>query len=161
MNMRDHILRAFEEQFNKWEELLASMSDAQITGPIPDSDWTIKDVIAHLMAWQQRSIARMEVALHDQEPGFPRWLPGVNPEEEDNPDHTNAWIIQAYRDQPWSKVYQGWRTGFLRFLGSSKAISEIDLLDYDRYSWMAGYSLADVILSSYVHHQEHYEKLTR
>ncbi len=159
--MRDHILRAFEEQFNKWEELLASMSDAQITGPIPDFDWTVKDVIAHLMAWQQRSIARMEAALHDQEPEFPRWLPGVNPEEEDSPDHTNAWINQAYRDQPWSKVYQDWRTGFLRFLESSKAISEIDLLDYDRYSWMAGYSLADVILSSYVHHQEHYEKLTR
>src|SRR5947207_2481346 len=30
MNMQDHILAALGEQFNRWETLLASMSEAQI-----------------------------------------------------------------------------------------------------------------------------------
>ena len=56
MNMKDHILTALREQFNRWEKLLASMSDEQITAPHLPSNWSIKDVIAHLRAWQQRSI---------------------------------------------------------------------------------------------------------
>jgi len=31
MNMKEHILTALREQFNSWEELLASLSDEQIT----------------------------------------------------------------------------------------------------------------------------------
>lgn len=57
MNMKMHILKALGEQLERWEELLASMSDEQITDPQLPSGWSIKDVIAHLMAWQQRSIA--------------------------------------------------------------------------------------------------------
>ena len=48
MNEKEHILTALRDQFNRWEELLASMSEEQITAPHLPSDWSIKDVIAHL-----------------------------------------------------------------------------------------------------------------
>jgi hypothetical protein len=48
MNMKDHILAAFREQFNCWEELLAGMSKEEIIGQHVLSDWSTKDVIAHL-----------------------------------------------------------------------------------------------------------------
>jgi hypothetical protein len=76
MNMKEHILAALREQFNRWEELLASMSEAQLTTPHLPSHWSTKDEIAHLWAWQQRSIARLEAALSNREPEFPKWLPG-------------------------------------------------------------------------------------
>ncbi len=60
MNMQDHILAALREQFNRWQELLAGLSDEQITAPHFDDDWSIKDVMAHLWAWQQISIARVQ-----------------------------------------------------------------------------------------------------
>jgi hypothetical protein len=91
--MKPHILAALREQFDRWEKLLSNLSEEQVTTPYPSSTWSVKDVIAHLMAWQKRSIARM------------------------------------------------------------------DLMDSSRYSWLAGYSLADVLLGSYDHHQEHYEAL--
>ena len=74
MNMKEHILTALREQFDRWEELLASLSDEQITAPHLMSDWSIKDVIAHLWAWQQISIARMEAAVLNREPEFPKWV---------------------------------------------------------------------------------------
>lgn len=75
MNMKEHILlAALKEQFNRWEELLASMSDEQITAPYFEYNWSIKDVIAHLWAWQQISIARMESGVLDREPEFPSGL---------------------------------------------------------------------------------------
>ena len=53
MSMKEHILTALREQFNRWEELLASMSDEQITAAHFDHNWSIKDVIVHLWACQQ------------------------------------------------------------------------------------------------------------
>ena len=93
MYMKRHILTALREEFNRWEELLAGMSDEQITTPHLPSNWSIKDEIAHLRAWQQRSIARLEAALLNREPEFPKWLPELDPDSEGNTDQTNAWII--------------------------------------------------------------------
>ena len=68
MNMKDHILSAMREQFERWEELLTSLSEELITTPHFDLDWSIKDVMAHLWGWQQISIARMEAGVHNHEP---------------------------------------------------------------------------------------------
>ena len=159
MNMKDHILTALREQFDRWEELLASLSEEQITSPHFDYDWSIKDVIALLWGWQQISIARMEGGLHDREPRFPKWVVELGEDWEENADRTNAWIYKTYHEQPWSTVHQNWRDGFLRLLESGEPIPEKDLLDGDRYPWLKGYSLAFILVASYDHHQEHLEKL--
>lgn len=159
MNMKEHILTALREQFNRWEELLASMSDEQITAPLLPSNWSSKDEIAHLRAWQQRSIARLEAALFNREPVFSKWIAGSDPDSEGNTDQTNAWIFETYREQPWSEVHQNWREGFLRLLESGEGIPEKDLLDASRYPWLEGHPLAFILVASYDHHQEHFEKL--
>jgi hypothetical protein len=40
MNMKDHILSALSEEFDSWEELLASLSEEQVTTPHFDFDWS-------------------------------------------------------------------------------------------------------------------------
>lgn len=159
MNMKEHILTALREQFNRWEELLASLSVAQIAAPQLHSNWAIKDEITHLMAWQQRSIARLEAALLNREPEFPEWLPELDPESEASTDQTNDWIYETYHERPWSEVHHNWREGFLRFLELGAGIPERELLDADQYPWLDGHPLAFVLLASYDHHQEHLEKL--
>ena len=159
MNMKEHILAALREQFTRWEELLASLTDEQITAPHLPSDRSTKDDIAHLRAWQQRSIARLEAATHNREPEFPLWLPGLDPDSEGNTDATNAWIYETYRDLPWSRVHRDWRGGFLRFLELGEGIPEIELLDGSRYPWLNGLPLAAVLLGSYDHHREHLDEL--
>jgi len=159
MNMQEHILNALREQFNRWEEVLGSLSEAQITAPSFDLNWSIQDVIAHLWGWQQISIARMEGGVHDREPEFPKWVAELGEDWEENADQTNAWMYKTYHEQPWSTVHQNWSEGFLRFLEIGERIPEKDLLDGDRYPWLGGFPLASILLSSYDHHQEHFEKL--
>jgi hypothetical protein len=159
MNMRDHMLSALSEQLNGWEDLLVGISPAQISSPLLPSSWSVKDVLAHLMAWQQRSIARLEAAREDREPVFPRWGSETEPEGGGNTQLANEWIYQAYRGFPWLQVHQDWRAGYLRLLALCEEFPEIVLLDGDRYPWMNGYSLADVLLGTYEHHLEHYQKL--
>ena len=160
MNMKDHILSALEEQLENWNQLIGSASEEQIAHPQFDLNWSIKDVVAHLWGWQQISIARMDGGLHDREPEFPTWTAELQAGWEKDSDQTNTIIYKANHLLPWSKVYSNWRNGFLRFLELGERIPEKDLLDANRFSWLKGYSLAHILLASYDHHQEHFEKLT-
>jgi hypothetical protein len=159
MNMKKHILTALKEEFNHWEELLASLSSNQISVLRVLGEWSTKDVITHLWAWQQISIARVEAALLNREPEFPKWVADLESDWENDADRTNSRTHEIFQKLSWSKIHQDWRKGFLQFLELGEEISEKDLLDSGRYPWLDGYSLADILLASYDHHQEHLEKL--
>ena len=159
MNMKDHILAALKEQFNSWEEMLASIDEKQITTPHFDYDWSIKDVMAHLWAWQQISIARLEGGALDREPEYPEWIVESIENWEEDANRVNALTFETNHEKPWSEIYQNWENGFVRFLELGNEISEKDLLNGDRYPWLKGYSLAFILVASYDHHQEHLEKL--
>jgi hypothetical protein len=160
MDNKQQILQRLKEEFDRWEALLASMSEDQIIAPQLPANWSVKDVIAHLWAWQQRSIARMEAAVHNKEPEFPNWPAEFDPEVEDQPNQLNAWLYETNRDKPWSRVYADWRDGFLHFMELGKAIPEPDLLKPGRYSWLDRYPLSLVLTASYDHHAEHWDWLT-
>jgi hypothetical protein len=159
MNMKEHILTALQEQFKNWNELLANLSEEQLTAPSFELDWSIKDVIAHLWAWQQISSARVESGALDREPEYPAWIVRIENWEE-NVDRVNAVTFEKNHTKSWPEVYQNWKEGFRRFLELGDKISERNLLDGDRYPWLKGYSLAFILVASYDHHQEHLEKLT-
>jgi hypothetical protein len=159
MSMKQHILAALREELEQWERVLATMSEAQINAPHSPSHWSTKDVMAHLWAWQQRSVARVDAAVHDREPEFPQWPADLDPDSDEDTENVNAWIYEANRDHPWTDVQQKWREGFGRFLEAAEAVSERDLLDTGRYPWLQGYPLAFILLASYDHHQEHLDKL--
>lgn len=159
MNMKEHILAALHEQFERWENLLESLSEEQVTTPNFDHDWSIKDVLAHLWGWQQISISRMQAAAHGHEPILPQWVTDMHDWEEDA-NRTNAEIYRLNHTKSWIEIHKNWRDGFLLLLQTSEPISEREMLDGDRFPWLKGYSPAMVLVSSYEHHQEHIEKLT-
>lgn len=166
MSMKSHMLAALREEFDHWEKVLAGLSDEEIHAVPAPGELSIKDELAHLWAWQQRSIARMEAGMNNTEPTMPTWWPDATvtrPEESDNheeeTDRINARIYDLYSEHSWTEIYTQWRADFLRFLELGAAIPEPALLDAARYPWLNGYSLADVLLGSYDHHREHLEIL--
>jgi hypothetical protein len=161
MNMKDHILAALREQFERWEALLANLSEEQITAPRFDFDWSIKDVVTHLWAWQQISIARMQGGVYDREPKIPQWIVGMGEDWEEDADRVNALTFENNHQKPWLEIHQNWREGFLRFLELGEKIAERNLLDGGKYPWLKGYSLAAILIASYDHHEEHFEKLVQ
>jgi hypothetical protein len=156
MSMKSHIFAALSEELEAWEALLTELSEEQITAPMSPSHWSIKDIIAHVMAWQQRSIARVGAAVSGGEPQLPGW-PNDNPDSEDTTEQTNAWIYGTYRQQSWPRVHRSWRASFQHLLQLSAQVSERDLLDSGRYPWLDGHPLAFILIASYDHHQEHLE----
>jgi hypothetical protein len=160
MDEKQQMLARLREEFDRWEEVVAGLSEEQITTPHLPANLAIKDVLAHLMAWQQVSIARLEAAQQNKVPHFPKWLEGSDPESEAELDQFNARIYGIHHPQSWSRVYQEWREGFLRFLKLAEEIPERDLLDTEKYPWLKGYALLAVLQGSYAHHHvDHLEPL--
>ncbi len=158
MNMKVHILLAMQEVFETWDEKLSLLKEEQITKPLGNSDWTIKDTVAHLCAWQQRTLARVEAAAENRDPIMPGWVNALNFNQMDA-DAINAWIFESNRDKPWNEIYQNWKNVFQSLLDTAARVDERDMLDAERYAWLKEYSLAHFLLSSYDHHVEHNEML--
>jgi len=160
MDKKQQILTALREELSRWENMLSDLSEEQIVNRQLPSDLSIKDVIGHLRAWQQVSIARLEAAQHNHEPAYPDWLAGLDPESEEHIEQFNARIHEIYRQQPWSQVHQEWQDGFLRLLELSEAIPEKDLFDTEKYPWLKGYALVDVLQGTHEHHHiDHLEPI--
>ena len=161
INNKQEMVSALRHIFARWEGLLDGMSEAQVNTPLAPSALTTKDVVAHLRAWQMRSIARMEAALANREPVTPSWQTAPDPEAAEMLDTTNAGIYEAYRHHPWSSVHQDWRNGFRRFLELCEATPEADLLPKGKYHWLEGHALIEVLDGLRDHHVEHIEDLLK
>ena len=161
MNEKQHILDELAEVFNRWQSLLAGLSEQQIHTPLAPSSWTVKDLVAHLWSWQQASVARAEAALQNKQPNYPRWWEIFGPDPEKELDRTNAWLYEASRDKPWATVYVEWKTQFTHYLELIRQVTEKDFLQAGRYPWMGKYALADSSTGSLEHHKEHYDILTK
>lgn len=159
MTNKAQFISALRDQFNQWETLLTNLNEEQVTAPGFISKLSIKDMVAHLYAWQQVSIARMEAALSEHEPQLPQWLGSLPPESDEYLDRFNERIFRLHREQPWSNVHQLWKEGFLHFLELAEQTPEPDLLAEGRYPWLAEYPLSAVLIGSREHHQEHLEEL--
>jgi len=159
MNDKTQIITLLREQFNLWEGFLTGIDEEQITAPNRIASLSIKDIVAHLTAWQQISVARLEAALNNGQPEYPKWLGGFKPDSEDDLDKINARIYIYYRGQPWLDIHREWRTRFLHFLEFAEAMPEKDLFEEGRYAWLNGDALSAVLRGTYEHHVEHLEPL--
>jgi hypothetical protein len=108
MNDNQTLMAMLREEYSRWEGLQSSMSEEEICAPDLPGEWSVKDVIAHLMAWQQVSIAQLEAALLIRIPEFPMWLARMDPFEAESEDH---------REWSWASLHRARRAGFLRFMG--------------------------------------------
>ncbi len=150
------------EEFSRWEELLGSLSEKRIIQRDLSAGLSVKDVVAHLMAWQGLSIARLEAARDNRDPIYELGPAGLDPDADENVDRINAWIHEKYLNSLWADVYHGWSKGYLRFLDLAEAMPEDVLMQPARYPWLKDVPLAAVLEGLYDHHhEEHYGPLVR
>lgn len=142
--------------FNQWKDLVSRMREPELTAA-PDGDLSVKDVLAHLHAWQGLSVARLEAARAGGEPVMPGWVAGSDPDtdDDDETDALNARIAGLYRRRSWTEVHRAWRDGFLRLLALAEAIPDDALTERGRYPWLGDHALLDVLRGTCEHHREH------
>jgi hypothetical protein len=159
MNDKEQIITVLRGEFNRWEHLLAGLSEEQIAAANRIAEMSIKDIVAHLTVWQQINVARLEAAQQNKEPEYPKWHPEFDPESKEELATINAMIYETRHRQPWLEVHREWKERFLRFLELAESIPEKDLMEVGKYPWLREYPLSAILLGSYEHHDEHLEPL--
>lgn len=136
------------------EKILTPLSEAQMTVPGVNGEWSIKDVLAHLAAWQHRTLDRLHAAARNEKPG----LPGISTEEEMN--KLNEQFYEENKSRPLAEVMADLRRTHLQMLDAVQALSDESLTDPHRFAWLEGTALWELVAgNSYDHISEHIEPI--
>jgi len=130
----------------------ASFADASFAG---DSDWSVKDTLAHLTAWEQLMLGWMRASERGETPDRP--APG---ESWDDLDGLNDKLHQAHKDSPLNEVLAGFHASYQQVLEMLNGLSEGDLFDPQRYAWRRGDPLWHMVAANtWWHYKEHRETI--
>lgn len=155
------LLELIERERGLWDAMVAEVGEGRMLQPGASGDWSFKDVVAHLNGWRIVTLARLAAARDHGDPAAPPWPAGLDGESEADLEAINDWIYHANRDRPLGEVLGEYRHSFQRMYDAASALSENELNDIDRYPWLAGQRLADVITDAFGHFHEEHEPLLR
>lgn len=132
-----------------WVKLLDSIDDAGKTEPGVTGDWSIKDIVGHLVGWRQRTVARLQAALQHQPVAPPPW-----PSHLQTDDEINAWIFASNHERSLSAVLQEDRDVFRQLVEAISAFPEVELLDPQRFAMLEGQPMVEADFFGH-YHEEH------
>ena len=147
---RTELLTTIAEGRARLEAELASLPDAAMLDRI-DDEWTRKDVLAHLEAWERRVVALIQ-----------RLRAGEAPAERVETDELNARFHAADRDRPLADVRAGERAAYDGLVAAIRDARDEELFDGSHFAWTEGDPLAYWFRGNGdEHYDEHLEQLTR
>jgi hypothetical protein len=147
---RSTLRTAIEGGHERLELALAGLDDSAMDNRI-DDEWTRKDVLAHIEAWERRVVDLVE-----------RLRAGDPPPDQVDTDEMNARFRAADRDRSLTDVRAGERAAFERLLAAIDDSADEELFDGSHFAWTDGDRLADWFRSNGdEHYDEHLEQLTR
>jgi hypothetical protein len=137
-----------------WERLLADVGEARMSEPGPMGDWTFKDLLAHLMIWQQYAQSPLEQALLGELP-LPPWPVDLDSTTDQN--QINQFIHQRTRDLPLPAVIAQARQTWNLLEDNLLALSDAALIEPGHFAWAGDEPLGPKVLRevSAHYHQDH------
>lgn len=153
------LLNAIQTERVQFEALLTPLSEAQLCSPTLEGGWSVKDIMAHIAAWELICARWLE-----------EFLQGETPQPSERLDmQSNDRIYHEYRDRSLAEVRQLFDSAYRQFLRQvnllTEAYSEEDLNAAHRFAWTEswpGYSLIAAIAdNSYEHYQDHGKQIRR
>lgn len=131
------LLTAMQQEHAALDKTLASLSPDQLTQVSQATSWSIKDVLAHLLAWEQLCLGWYKAGLRGQTPPLPaegyNWaqIPALN-----------RAIYERYHAWPLAEVLKQYRASYRQMLKTVQGLAEEDLFTPGRYAWTGKNSAA-------------------
>lgn len=131
-----------------WEALLRQVGPDRMELRRVNGEWSVKDTVAHVTAWEQRPLVWLAAVRAGTWPQPPEWP--VNLGE----DGINAWIFAANRGRRVSDVLNEARQVFEQLVHALEPVAEQDLTAIGRFEWLGGNSLAASISGNTLEHYQ-------
>ena len=140
---KPQLLEAMQSEHAALDKVLAALTPEQMTAVSPVTKWSIKDVLAHLTAWEQMCLGWYQAGQRGQTPCLPaegfNWaqLPALNKQ-----------IYAAHHTRPLAEIQQQYRASYRRMLKAVEALSEEELFTPRLYPWTNKNALAAYFISA-------------
>lgn len=153
-------MRAGREE---WDALLAQIPESVRTEPALAGGWSVKDLIAHVAAYENWTAAQIRAANEGRAP-TDKELYGVeemppDPEGWDL-DRQNAAIYARYKETPLAEVMTFSSQAFADLVAAVEAVSDEDITRTGAQSWTGDTTLLEIIPGQcYAHYEQHADEL--
>ncbi len=108
-----------QEEVQQWERLLEQVGLPHMDRPGVNSQWTFKDLVAHLVPDNRRLVANLQaIQRHEPEPP-PPWPAHLHTDDE-----INAWIYETNRERSVRQVLDESHQVFQELLALVKELPE-------------------------------------
>lgn len=127
---REELLRAIMDERDKLEALLADIPRDVMLEKKVLGEWTTKDVLSHLVAWEQMVILWVKSGYEGRNVPVPaegyKWsdLPGLNEK-----------IYREHKDEPLADVLDKFQQSFHQILDLLKSLPETNLFTPGLHRW--------------------------
>lgn len=149
--LRDELLNALRDSRAQMEAALSGLADAHLTEPGALGDWSVKDILSHLTAWEAEAVTALARVKRGLKPGK---IPSAPAEV----DALNAKWYKENKRRPLDRVLADFRGVRAQMLRQVEGLSDKELAE--PRPWMGNESLADMIRSeTFEHEAEHLPQL--
>lgn len=131
------------------DETLALLSRGQMTKPgVTRGGWSVKDILAHLVEWQQMNLDWYAAGLRGEKPAMP--APGFTLREL---PRLNQMIYRKHHRRSLQAVMGDYRSHHERVVELIEALPDLDLVTLGRFSWTGpSWTLSDYLRASTAAH---------
>jgi uncharacterized protein (TIGR03083 family) len=140
---RDELLKSLAASRAELDAALAGLAEAQMTEPGVMGDWTLKDVLAHLTAWEVELVTVLGKLARGQTP-----KPAGQTDAET--DALNAKWYRDYKNRPLDRVLADYHAVRPQTIRQVERLTVSDLTAPRK--WLKGGTLHDMILSETIEH---------
>jgi len=140
----------------RWDALLARIGTERMEEPGVDGEWSVKDVIAHVTAYERKVLKRLRAHAHGEQ-----YTPASYDQLEDV-DARNAYYHAQDEGRSLDDILADHRETFDELIRLTSDLDDLDLRDPTRLGWPADVDFEpweSISGNSYGHYEEHIPNL--
>ena len=143
------LLKEIEVERTALDNSLALVPANQMTKPgVTHGGWSVKDVLAHVVEWQQMNLDWYAAGVRGEKPAMP--APGFTLREL---PRLNEMIYQKHRRRSLDAVLRDYRSHHERVVALIDCLPNADLVTMGRFSWTGpSWTLSDYLRASTAAH---------
>lgn len=136
------LLKGIRDERKCLENALKGLTDAEMAKAEAVGTWSVKDILAHVAAWEKSFLKCYQAGLRGEKQVMPEWSkPGVL-------DAINREIYEHNLNRKLSDVNKDFHESYKRILKTVAQIPEEGMFTPGKFDWTGKATLADYIWSN-------------
>jgi hypothetical protein len=120
-SIKPELLAELDQEWANIERICAGLSEAEMVAPGVEGEWSVKDILCHLSAWEKYLLDRLGMVMTGQPPWYPTMTSW------DDVHCFNAQVYADNKDRPLTSVVIEFRNLYRGLMTVLEALSDDQL----------------------------------